>query len=246
VITHTRIRVRMNKVEEAPKGFKYWRYPKWLGWTDIRFLVIDPLKHDIEFDYDLAKTVSQIAKANRAIAAWNFPFFYQGKVIGFVHDDRDVRTVYTPKSEQWSEFYLDLNNQPHVTDEYKKANEAKFIIQGAPRLIRNGQIVVDKQIKVEQIAPDIANGSAPRSAVGIRKDGQLVVCVVDGRSKWDKGLTLHELAVVMQWLGCVEALNGDGGGSSTLYYNGKVENAVSDGKERVVNHAVYIKPRRYP
>jgi exopolysaccharide biosynthesis protein len=49
----------------------------------------------------------------------------------------------------------------------------------------------------------------------------------------------------MQWLGCVEALNGDGGDSSTLYHDGKVQNAVSDGKERVVNHAVYIKPRRY-
>jgi hypothetical protein len=74
VITHTRIRVKNGKVEEAPKGFKYWRYPRLTGWTDIRFMVIDPAKYDIEFEYDLAKTVSQIAKVNKAIAAFNFPF----------------------------------------------------------------------------------------------------------------------------------------------------------------------------
>jgi exopolysaccharide biosynthesis protein len=64
--------------------------------------------------------------------------------------------------------------------------------------------------------------------------------VVDGRSKWDKGLTLMELACVMKWLECREALNGDGGGSSTLFYSGKVVNACSDGQERIVHHEVYI------
>lgn len=240
MITHTRVRVHKEKVEEAPKGFKYWRYPKWRGWTDIRIVKIDPKRYDIDFTYQYGKKVSEIALKKRAILAFNLPFFWLGNIIGFVKDDEPVKTTGNPKQANWHEFYVDKQGKPHIVEEYG-GDPARFVVQSSPRLIENGNIVVDEQIKTENVASDILPDN-PRTAVGIDADGNVIVVVVDGRSKWDAGLDLKELAYVMQWAGCVDAMNADGGGSSTLYYQGKVQNAV---KERVVHHAVYIKPRRY-
>lgn len=60
---------------------------------------------------------------------------------------------------------------------------------------------------------------APRSAIGIREDGSVVIAVVDGRAdvSHSVGATLAELAVIMQGLGCVQAMNMDGGGSSVMF-----------------------------
>lgn len=69
-----------------------------------------------------------------------------------------------------------------------------------------------------------------RTAIGLKADGTVVLLVADGRFRREsEGLSLRELAMVMRWLGCVDAVNLDGGGSSTMY--------VADrGREGVVNH----------
>ncbi len=71
----------------------------------------------------------------------------------------------------------------------------------------------------------------PRTAIGIRADGTLVLVVADGRSPQAAGLSIPELQQVMVWLGCTNALNLDGGGSSTMVVSGKIVNHPSD------NHA---------
>lgn len=82
----------------------------------------------------------------------------------------------------------------------------------------------------------------PRTAIGITSSGKLLLVVVDGRSATDEGVTLSELADIMLEYGCVTAIEMDGGGSSTLWYDGCVRNVPSDGSERyVVNHLVFIK-----
>ena len=90
---------------------------------------------------------------------------------------------------------------------------------------------------------DIAKGRAPRTAVGIKKDGSLMLVVVDGRSNNSAGLTLAELATYMLRLGAREAVNFDGGGSSVLAINGLVVNKPSDGKERPVSIGLGLFPR---
>ena len=87
----------------------------------------------------------------------------------------------------------------------------------------------------EKMAADIARGRAPRTALGIKKDGTLLMVVVDGRSNNSAGLTLAELATYMLRLGAREAVNFDGGGSSVMAINGLVVNKPSDGKERPVS-----------
>ena len=95
---------------------------------------------------------------------------------------------------------------------------------------------------------------APRTAVGIRGDTVLLL-VVDGRAGRSRGVSLEETAKLMQWLGAEEALNLDGGGSSTLYIRGErargVVNHPSDALlgfshrgERAVGHSILLLEKR--
>jgi hypothetical protein len=86
----------------------------------------------------------------------------------------------------------------------------------------------------------------PRTAVGLLKNGAWVFVVVDGRQKCSEGATILELAQLMKNLGCVSALNFDGGGSSTMVIHDKIVNSLSGReyaltrKERPVSNALLI------
>ncbi|WP_409272353.1 phosphodiester glycosidase family protein [Neobacillus sp. SCS-31] len=89
-------------------------------------------------------------------------------------------------------------------------------------------------------------GAAPRTAIGIKKDGSVFVIVIDGRQTVSAGVTLTETAKVMKDLGAVEAMTFDGGGSSTMVArepgnaDATVVNSPSDGIERNVANSLLI------
>lgn len=84
-------------------------------------------------------------------------------------------------------------------------------------------------------------GRNPRTAVGLRRDGRLILVVIDGRQgSYSRGATLRETAELMHALGAVEAVNLDGGGSSEMLVNGVIVNRPSDGRERPVSSALTI------
>ncbi|HWQ62017.1 MAG TPA: phosphodiester glycosidase family protein, partial [Negativicutes bacterium] len=107
-----------------------------------------------------------------------------------------------------------------------------------PTLVKDG--VVYLTTKTEGFGSDVAGGRAPRTAIGITKDRQILLVVVDGRQTASTGMTLLELALFMQELGAVEAMNLDGGGSSEMVIFDKVVNRPSDGRERKVATAVVV------
>jgi hypothetical protein len=84
-------------------------------------------------------------------------------------------------------------------------------------------------------------GPNPRTAVGQRSDGTLVMAVVDGRGSDRAGMTVLQLTDLMHRLGAVESMNLDGGGSSTLVTHGAVRNAPSEGAERPVANALVVR-----
>lgn len=84
------------------------------------------------------------------------------------------------------------------------------------------------------------NQSHPRTMIGQKKDKTFVLVVSQGRNKNDKGLTAKESAQVMLDLGCNVAINADGGGSSTMWYDGKVVNKLSDGSERAITDGLLV------
>lgn len=82
----------------------------------------------------------------------------------------------------------------------------------------------------------------PRTGVGVRANGDVLLVVVDGRITTSKGVTPSEFAQIMKELGAVDALNLDGGGSSTMVVDGRIKNAPTDGVERKVSTALVVLP----
>lgn len=116
-----------------------------------------------------------------------------------------------------------------------------YAIGAGPRLVKNNSVFLTS--KIEEFPPDIAVGRAPRTAVGVTKDGHILLAVVDGRQQHSIGVTLLELALLMQEFGAVDAMNLDGGGSSEMVVKGKIMNKPSDGRERSVGDTLIIAPK---
>lgn len=96
----------------------------------------------------------------------------------------------------------------------------KHIISGGPYLVKNGEVFVD--MTAQKLAA--VGGRNPRTAIGYTSSNNLILVAVDGREGSSIGMTLMELANFMQSIGCVGAINLDGGGSTVMYINGKVVN----------------------
>ena len=126
-------------------------------------------------------------------------------------------------------FKLSVNTTP----DWKKV---KHIISGGPYLIRNGQIYIDVSAqKLHSIT-----GRNPRTAIGYTKEGNIIIVTADGREKASVGLTLNELAWYMKQLGCVDAMNLDGGGSTVMYGAGQVLNSPVISGGIAVSNAVLL------
>ena len=107
-----------------------------------------------------------------------------------------------------------------------------------PSLVENGKIIVNTNSEVGQ-----SMASNPRTAIGIIDENHYIIVVSDGRTSESQGLSLYELAEFMKSYGVKTAYNLDGGGSSTLYFNGQVINKPTTNgniSERAVSDIVYI------
>ncbi|MEO9070546.1 MAG: phosphodiester glycosidase family protein [Ginsengibacter sp.] len=102
------------------------------------------------------------------------------------------------------------------------------VIGGGPVLLQNGEINISNNYE-RKFAGKAMYNHEPRTAIGYTKDNKLIILVCEGRSKKASGLTLIQLAQIFKGLGCVEALNLDGGGSSCMLINGKETNDPSSG-----------------
>ena len=121
-------------------------------------------------------------------------------------------------------------------------------VGGAPVLIKNGKIVFDfttttsgkYMTNYELLQTDIFSSTIrpPRTVIGNTADNKLILFVCDGRQTHSDGATMLELAQIMKALGCVNALNLDGGGSTAMVAGGTLLNKPSDGSERAVASVV--------
>lgn len=120
----------------------------------------------------------------------------------------------------------------------------KNAVGGGPFLVRNG--VIDVDWEREGFKADFATKRHPRSVVGRTADGDLWFVSIDGRQSMSGGATLDEAAEIMLRLGCVEAINLDGGGSTTINLLGLTLNRPSDGQQRPVANAILFfgRPQR--
>jgi len=105
-------------------------------------------------------------------------------------------------------------------------------VGGGPELLKGGQLLQD---------PEGTDPRHPRTLAGYN-DREIIIVTVDGRQRgWSVGMKLGELGRLMQNLGCTEAINLDGGGSTTIWVRGSIENRPSDGGQRRIANGVLVK-----
>lgn len=193
---------------------------------------------------NVKEETSTIAENNNAILAVNGDYYgareagyviKNGELLRNTSAGRDDLVIYEDGS--WK-----IVSEDEVSAEELLADGAVQTMSFGPGLIENGEISVGVNEEVKQ-----SMSSNPRTAIGIIDDCHYVFVVSDGRTDESAGLSLYQLAEFMQGLGCTTAYNLDGGGSSTMYFNGEVINNPTGGKaghgegsERSVSDIVYI------
>ena len=124
-----------------------------------------------------------------------------------------------------------------------------YVLNGGPELVRDGRQHATPAADgmVRENDPSFYYGWAhkrnPRTLAGVDRQGRILLATIDGRSTASLGLSIAESAAVAQALGMQEALNLDGGGSTTMVTNNQVINRPSDAAgERPVGDAILILP----
>lgn len=137
--------------------------------------------------------------------------------------DADVSASLQPGDSVW--WSLRIRNAPA---------RVKELVGGFPMLLRDGVAVVDR---TADMIPGFSQKRHPRTVVARRADGTVMLVAVDGRREGSVGMTLEELTDFMKALGASDALNLDGGGSTTMVVDGRVVNHPSDkeGERAVAN-----------
>ncbi len=114
----------------------------------------------------------------------------------------------------------------------------KHIISGGPYLVKENEVFVD--MTAEKLGS--IGGKNPRSAIGYTAENNLILVAVDGREGCSVGMTLMQLARFMKSIGCVQAMNLDGGGSTVMYVNGNVVNSPQQNGGIPISNALVLKP----
>lgn len=122
----------------------------------------------------------------------------------------------------------------------------RALVGGWPRIVREGVSVAESADSVEGTFPRFSAARHPRSAVGFSRDSTtLYLVAVDGRQAASAGTTLAEIARAMIAIGAHDALNLDGGGSTTLVVGDSIVNSVSDRTgERPVGDVLVVARQR--
>jgi hypothetical protein len=131
-----------------------------------------------------------------------------------------------------------------------RERSALSIVNGGPELVRNGRLHVTPRVDgfVRPTDPSFYYGFSakrnPRTFAGVDGAGRTILATADGRSTASLGLTIVETGAVAKALGMRDALNLDGGGSTTMVVHGQVTNQPSDPTgERPVGDSLLILPR---
>ena len=200
---------------------------------------------DDSFGENIIENTSDIAADNDAVLAINgdyYGFRDTGIVIrnGVVFRDEGAR--------QGLAFYRDgtvqVYDETATTADRLVADGVWNTLSFGPALLEDGEIVsgIDDVEVDTNFGNHSIQGEQPRTAVGIIAANHYVFVVVDGRSPgYSAGVTMTGLAEIMQGLGATTAYNIDGGGSSTMYFNGEVvNNPLGKGEERGTSDILYV------
>jgi exopolysaccharide biosynthesis protein len=230
---------------------------------NISFLVVKPSKKSPKISLGYAekelKGTSTFAQQNSALAAINGTFFdvKNGGSVDFIKvNGKTISPNQLGKNQSRAR-----HQQAAIAIDNGKLSIKKW--DGTANWednLKEAEIMASGPLLVYQQKDEFLDTTAfnrlrhPRSAVGVRKNGEIILLTVDGRNENSAGMSLFELTKVMRWLGCVDAINLDGGGSTTLWVNkfgaNGVVNFPSDNKkwdhegERKVANVILLKEKQ--
>ena len=196
------------------------------------------------FGTNVTEKTSETATDNNAILAINGDYYganSTGYVIrnGVVYRDTVRENSNNGDLAIYKDGSFKIIYEDQISAEQLVKDGVVNLLAFGPALVENGEIAVGTNEEVGQ-----AMASNPRTAIGIIDENHYIIVVSDGRTSESKGLSLYQMAEVMKSYGVKTAYNLDGGGSSTLYFNGQVINKPTTGgnriSERAVSDIVYI------
>ena len=218
----------------------------------------DTAQYTLAFAYEPRRTkTSEMARRHGAVAALNGSFFDMDQHFPICYlriDSVDIGEN-TPGKDTVNRKYYQYGTLCLCGDSVLilKTDSSRHWEEGLsfPNIMTAGPLLIwHDTLQYMRDDRTFVTNRHNRTAVGIREDGTVLLFVADGRAKESEGLSLTELQLLLRWLGCRDALNLDGGGSSTLYLNignyQGVANCPSDNGrfdhagERSVSNAVLI------
>lgn len=208
--------------------------------TDVRFLKAAFAKDS--YGKNIKEKTSDMAKDKNAILAINGDY-YGSRDVGYVLRNgllyRDKGSNDREDLVIWPDGRFGIAYERNATAASLLEEGAWQVFSFGPALVKNSRISVDVDAEVGQ-----ATYSNPRTAIAMVDELHYLMVVSDGRTDRSAGLTLYQLAEFLQSKGATLAYNLDGGGSSTMYFNGRVVNEpVNHGStvsERSISDIVYI------
>lgn len=191
---------------------------------------------------NVTEKTSDIAESVNAILAINGDY-YGAQESGYVIRNGVIYRETAKSGNEDLMIYGDgsfeIIDEDDITAEELLEKGAQNVLAFGPALVEDGSVSVTEDEEVGK-----AMASNPRTAIGIIDENHYVFVVADGRTSDNEGLSLYELAEFMESLGVQTAYNLDGGGSSTMYFNGQIINKPTTNgssiKERSVSDIVYI------
>jgi len=213
--------------------------------ADVTLSSADALKTafaDDTYGKNITETTSAIASAQNAILAINGDY-YSSRGGYVIRNGVIYRSTSEDAGQEDLVIYADgsfgIVTEGSTTAQELLDNGAQQVLSFGPALVENGEVSVSENEEVDR-----AKTSNPRTAIGIISPLHYVLVVSDGRTSASTGLSLYQLAQFMQGLGVETAYNLDGGGSSTMVFNGTVVNQPTTNgnriSERKVSDIVYI------
>ena len=190
---------------------------------------------------NITDTTSDMAEENNAVLAINGDYYgarQSGYVIrnGVVYRNQGSNGEDMVISKDGS---LSFISESDTTTDSLMQKQAWQVLSFGPVLVENGQVAVSENDEV-----GMAMASNPRTAIGTVAKNHYLFVVSDGRTSESAGLSLYELANFMKSLGATNVYNLDGGGSSTMVFQGEVvNNPTTNGNkisERAVSDILYI------
>lgn len=186
---------------------------------------------DIGYEVKELKTTATFGKENNAIAAINGTFFdvKNGGSVDFIKANGEVinvnrleknnqRAMHQKAAVLISKGKLNLKKWDGTEKWEDNLQEEDIMLSGPLLAIDN------KNEKLDSVPFNTLRH--PRSAIGIKPNGKVILLTIDGRHENSAGASLFELTKIMRWLGCTSAINLDGGGSTALWIDSEEGNGV--------------------